>query len=174
MANAIQRNAFSVNTLRRKVEKFTHIVFDHDGTLVDTTKYPTRSFNGMSHLLKDLVRQGVKLYVWTARGRGSTIEILKSLAMIEHFDLLSCGGEDNPKPSPAGIESILPDVNPSKVVVIGDSTGDMVGGSAFGAFCIGALWSHGDKRASKIMSDNGADKSFISVDELREFLIKNT
>jgi phosphoglycolate phosphatase-like HAD superfamily hydrolase len=182
MANPIQRNSFGVNTFGRKVENFTHIVFDHDGTLVNTEQYPTQAFEGMSELLPELLRCGYKLYVWTARGRGSTVEILRSLAMIEHFDLLSCGSENSAKPSPEGIQAILPGIEPSKVIVIGDSAGDMMGGSAFGAYCIGALWGHGSgaheqemsrlEASRKIMSEHGANKSFISVNELKEFLLK--
>lgn len=158
---------------RRKVEKFTHIVFDHDGTLVNTSQYPTQAYAGITKLLPELLRCGYKLYVWTARGRGSTVEILRSLDMIGHFELLSCGSENGAKPSPEGIQAILPGIDPSKVIVIGDSTGDMMGGSAFGAYCIGALWAHGRQESGRrIMSEHGANKSFISVEELKEFLLK--
>jgi phosphoglycolate phosphatase-like HAD superfamily hydrolase len=152
--------------------KIKAIVFDHDGTLVDSSVLPPALFKDMKQLVETLIENGIKLYVWTARCRGSTVEILKSLDIIGHFELLSCAGESAAKPSAQGISSILFDIEPKEVVVIGDSLGDMIGGHAFGAFCIGALWGHGSIRAEQVMQDNGADICFLQVKDCLEFLKK--
>lgn len=149
--------------------KFKHIIFDHDGTLVDTTKYPRSLFKGMKELLKTLRSHGVECYVWTARNRASTVEILESLAIIGHFKALSCGGEMTPKPSTDGLEALLIDAPKEEILVIGDSFGDVIGGTSFGAFSVGALWGHGSENARSQMEKVGAQKCFSSVSEFETF-----
>lgn len=150
--------------------KFKDIVFDHDGTLVDTTVYPRSLFKGLKELLHDLNSQGVNCYIWTARNRQSTTEILTELGVIGQFKAMSCGGEMAQKPSVEGIENL--GINPSKdgVLVIGDSLGDVIGGSSFGAFSAGALWGHGTDRGRAQMQKVGADICFATVEEFKKFL----
>ncbi len=56
------------------------------------------------------------------------------------------------------------------MVVIGDSLGDIIGGSKFGAHCIGAMWGHRDASASKLYAEHGAKASFIEIKELRKYI----
>jgi phosphoglycolate phosphatase len=151
-------------------KKVKHIVFDHDGTLVDTSGYNRSLFPGMLDFLNELTEHGVKLYVWTARGRRSTVEILDFFDITEMFSDLSCGPEALSKPSPEGIRNMLGDVDPQSVAVIGDSIGDLVGGAEFGALCIGAMWGHTNTSASKVMLENGADFVCRDVNECRKII----
>lgn len=148
------------------------VVFDHDGTLVDTTGYPPKLFLGMKECLMELNSKGLKLYIWTARTRRSTIEILEYLDIIGQFELLSCGGESSSKPSPEGIKDILFDLDPKKAIVVGDSLGDMIGGSSFGAVTVGAMWGHGSDRAANVMKENGADACFLEVEDFKNYVLK--
>ena len=60
------------------------IVFDHDGTLVDTESSDFKVFPEIKELLVDLSDLGFKLAVWTARPHRSTFLSLKNLG-IESF-----------------------------------------------------------------------------------------
>jgi phosphoglycolate phosphatase len=155
---------------RLAVEKITHIVFDHDGTLVNMGILEQSLFPGMYELLEFLVEEKVKLYVWTARSKASTIESLKTHKVMHLFEDI-CGGTDAPgKPSADGIHYLLPQINPKNVVVIGDSLGDIIGGKKFGAQTIGAMWGHQDPTAGRIYTEYGANNSFLTVNEFKEFI----
>ncbi len=154
------------------MEKITHIVFDNDGTLVDTSGYKRFLYPEIENLLKFLHENDVKMFVWTARTSISAKEILEDLGVLQYFQEI-CGGNDAPgKPGPEGLYHLLPAVNPQNVVVIGDSLGDIIGGSKFGAHCIGAMWGHGDISASRLYAERGAKASFLKIDELKEYLKK--
>ena len=154
------------------MKKIKYIVFDHDGTLVNTSVLPKSLYSGMKSLISAVRAEGVQLFVWTARNRRSTVEILESLGIISEFNELSCGIEAESKPSPEGIKNLLEDIDPNEVAVIGDSLGDIVGGTQFGARTFGALWGHGNNEASELFDDYGAEKSFVSVDECKDYFLK--
>lgn len=155
------------------MRKFKAIVFDHDGTLVDTSSYQRLLYPGVKEMLTELAELGVDLYVWTARERGSLVEILQYLDIIGHFKLLSCGGETAAKPSALGISEMIFNIDPSEVVVIGDSLGDMQGGKSFGGYCVVAMWSHGQDEARKMYQEAGANECFLDVEDCLKFLKEN-
>ena len=76
--------------LNEKLNPVGHIVFDHDGTLVNTDKFPYSLFNGMKELLLDLKSQGFELYIWTARPRRSVLEITNQLGIDHLFTAFFC------------------------------------------------------------------------------------
>jgi phosphoglycolate phosphatase len=147
-----------------------HVVFDHDGTLVNTDLKNYELFDGIEDLVQSLQQQGIKSYVWTARNRYSTVEILKSLAIITSFEDISCATDTVPKPSPAGIEEMLPGIDPSTVAVVGDSYADMIGANKFGAIAIGALWNDASEDAKQVLEEFGASHLCFSVKECKEIL----
>lgn len=175
MANDLQRLAAICKQERPVLKNIKYIVFDHDGTLVDTASYPTRLYPGMKDLINDISDLDCELFVWTARNRNSTIEILDSLGIISEFKDLSCVGssEAAQKPSPEGIQNMLLHAESrDEVIVIGDSLGDMIGGKRYGAHTIGALWSHGNMDSQQTYIDHGADIFFTDINECRNYLIK--
>jgi phosphoglycolate phosphatase-like HAD superfamily hydrolase len=154
------------------LKKISYIVFDHDGTLVNTSGFPRSLYPGMKDLLKFLKNEEVKLFVWTARSRASTVSILEEQGILSYFEDI-CGSDNAAgKPSAAGIEFLLPGVKPENVIVIGDSLGDIIGGSKFGAHCIGAMWGHGDASAESMYAEYGAKNSFIEINKLKEYIEK--
>jgi len=158
--------------VRAKMEKITHIVFDHDGTLVGTTTMEPYLYDGITEILDFLSKRQVKLYVWTARSKDSTHAILTDLGIRSHFEAI-CGGHDaQSKPSPDGIEMLVSPANPQNVIVIGDSLGDIIGGVSFGAHSIGAMWGHGDPNAAIAYEQRGAKASFLKVEKLKDYLDK--
>lgn len=153
--------------------KFKHIIFDHDGTLVDTTSFKRSLYPGMKTLLKNLSERGVTCYVWTARNRVSTVEILSSLAIIGQFKAMSCGGEMTAKPSTDGLKNLMIEAPFEEILLVGDSLGDIVGGVSFGAYTVGALWGHGSDHGRAPMLANGAKECFKTVAEFEIFVKSN-
>jgi phosphoglycolate phosphatase len=146
-----------------------HIVFDHDGTLVNTIDgrflYP-----GILDLLTELQKMDVKIYLWTARGRASTIEILKSLEIIGFFEDISTATDCESKPSPAGLDSMLSGVRKDSIIMVGDSPGDIHGAKLFGIKSLGATWAYDDERASESLKSYGAFQVCETVNECYESL----
>lgn len=140
------------------------VVFDHDGTLVNTHGSHKFLFEGIKELLLNLKKEGLELFVWTSRSRGSTIEILKSLGIIGAFSDIYCGNDAHPKPSVLGLKELLGEVSAQKVVVVGDSYADVLGAKNFGAYAVAALW---DELANEAyLKECGADEFVQSPAEL--------
>lgn len=150
---------------------YTHVVFDHDSTLVDVNNGKIL-YVGIKELVVFLKKRGVKCYVWTARNRFSTVEILKSLSIIDFFEDLYCSTDGDPKPSPVGLQQMLEGIDSKKVLVIGDSVTDMYGSKSYGAIAIGAIWDNPSAVSKKILMESGADYICESVDECKKLLEK--
>lgn len=131
-----------------------HIVFDCDGTLVDTTKLKYDLFPGIKELLAELSVQA-NLYVWTARDRKSTLRILKELGILHFFEALCTIDDALPKPHVSGLIELVADVPKSSICVIGDTSNDILGAKNFGVKSIGAIWNN--PAYAVVMKDAGAD-----------------
>ncbi len=153
-------------------KKINHIVFDHDGTLVDTNGNG-QLYPGILDLLDKLGLEGLKLYVWTARTRHSTVEFLRSLDIITRFEDLYCSTDSYPKPDAEGLKEMLGNVDPSTVVIIGDSMSDIYGASNYGAHSIGVCWaSEGDSYHKQVLLDAGAEEVASTVVECETKIFK--
>lgn len=97
-------------------------------------------FDGIQELILKLSEMGYRLYVWTARDRMSTLAILKSLDVAQHFYEFRCFDDTTPKPHPMGLEEMVGEFDRSKTLMIGDSTTDVQGAKTFGCVSVGALW----------------------------------
>jgi phosphoglycolate phosphatase len=146
-----------------------HVVFDHDGTLVNT--FMTRElFGGVQELLTELERMQVKIYLWTARDRASTIEILKSLEIIRFFEDISTATDCEPKPSSAGLDSMLSGIPKESIIMVGDSIGDIHGANNFGIKSIAVTWAYDDARAKETFKALGVLEVCETVNECYESL----
>ena len=131
-----------------------HIVFDCDGTLVDTTNSRYRLFPGIKELIIELATECM-LYVWTARDRLSTQRILEENGVANYFEALATISDFPPKPHIGGLMSMLTGVSKSSICVIGDSSNDMLGAKNYGVIGIGAIW-NGETNPD-FLKDAGAD-----------------
>ena len=122
-----------------------HIIFDHDGTLVNTGTYPFSLFMGVRELLVELKNLNFKLYVWTARPRESTLESLKKLDIENFFSDLFCYDDGLPKPNSMGLHKLTDGIEKNKILHIGDSLTDVEGAKAFGIEVIAACWNSPDQ-----------------------------
>ena len=116
------------------------VIFDHDGTLINTDTPDFKLFPGIKELLVDLEKAGIQMSVWTARSHRSTVESLKN-ADIARFFLEVYGHDDGmSKPHPMGLSQITNGIERDSVIHIGDSLGDLDGANAFGIAVIAACW----------------------------------
>jgi len=147
-----------------------HIVFDHDGTLVDTEK--TRGlFPGIYELICELEQKGHEIYLWTARNRASTVEFLKTLGIIGKFSDICTSTDAQLKPVVDGLLNMLPEnVDPNFVLVIGDSYTDMIGAKKIGATGIGVTWGHSSSEQAQVLREFGADIILNEVNELKDYI----
>lgn len=136
-----------------------HIVFDCDGTLLDTSRAPYKLFPGIKELLLALSQEAT-LYVWTARGRTSTLRILAELEIKHLFEGFYTADDGIGKPHALGLMTLVGNAPKESVWMIGDTSNDMLGAKNFGATSIGVVW-NGESRA-EVLTDFGAD--FIATE----------
>lgn len=147
----------------------SHIIFDHDDTLVNTRKL--KLFDGVEQLIHDLKSSGIKLYLWTARDRASGIEILKSLGIISHFEDMCFGNDTFGKPDPRGVEDFF-DCPKSQILMVGDSLNDVFSAKALGVKCVSALWAHNGQAAHNEVKKYGTSFVITKPNELLEIIKK--
>lgn len=126
------------------------------------------AFEGMNEMLSSLAKENYALYVWTARDRASTLELLKKVGIMPFIHDMRCLDDTTPKPHPQGIIELVGDFDKSKAMIIGDSFTDIQGANSFGCASIGALWSfHVDKKS---LEKEGATYLASSVAECKEVI----
>lgn len=125
-----------------KLEIPGYIIFDHDGTLVDTTKSPYLLFDGMRELLTDLKAQGFELFIWTARPRKSVLSILKKLDIASFFTDIYCYDDGLPKPNIMGLKKLTEGIEKKEILHIGDSLSDIDGAHNYEIEVIAACWNN--------------------------------
>lgn len=135
-----------------------YIVFDCDGTLIDTSRSTYQAFEGIRNLLEEL--RSHHLYVWTARDKVSTQRLLKENSISHFFEAIYTADDAFPKPHVLGLQELLGHVDKNLVWIIGDTTHDILGAKNFGARSIGACWNSAVN--PDLLMQSGAE--YISMD----------
>lgn len=136
------------------MSQIKHVIFDCDGTLVDTSGPKYKLFPGIKELLEENSRDCF-FYVWTARGRSSTLGILGELGILSYFDSFSTPDDAPTKPHIAGLFALVGNAPKHSVCVIGDSSNDILGAKNFSVLAIGASWNNAGQ--PDFLSEAGAD-----------------
>lgn len=136
-------------------KKIKTIIFDFNETLISGEGDKIVVYPHILDLLKNLKEQGKTLYLWTLRGRTSTLQIMKEQMLLSYFTDVYCGTDIFPKPSIQGLMTIIPSWEPSEMLMIGDGFHDMQGAKNIGCKCIGVLWN--GLGGEKILQDLGAN-----------------
>ncbi len=118
------------------------VIFDCDGTLIDTSKRDFPLFPGIRNLLEELSSE-CKLFVWTARDRLSTQRILKEHQILSFFEEIHTASDGATKPNPEGLIKLVGNQKKSEICVIGDSMSDILGAKKFQVLAIAAIWAPG-------------------------------
>ena len=104
-------------------------------------------YDGIEQLLKNLKAKGYLLAVATNAYRGSTLESLSHLKVLEYFDSIACYDDVHKgKPSPDMLEKNLKDLNISaeNSLFIGDSERDLLAGEAIEMDYLMVNWGFSD------------------------------
>lgn len=130
------------------------VIFDCDGTLFNTNLDRPAFYPGIKELLLDLSTD-CQLYVWTARGRSSTLRILEDNGVRQLFAGVSTPDDAPTKPHVRGLLDLVGNSAKASVCVIGDSSMDMLGAKNFGVMALGATWNSYSR--AEHLKDAGAD-----------------
>lgn len=130
----------------------------------------TRPYDGISELLNDLQRMGLKLAVHSNKPDEFTKTFVRHFFPETQFAIILGESKDFPrKPAPEGalhIARILK-IPPGDILYIGDSGIDMKTGISAGMYPVGVLW--GFRNAEELIS-NGAKRLIKKPPELLQLL----
>lgn len=127
-------------------------------------------YPGIIDILKMLHSANIPLSIYTGKGREAAAITLKELEIYDYFDLIITGDDvKEHKPSPEGIVMFIEkfNLNRDKVLMIGDSTGDIKAARSAGVKIASVVW---DSYGKQEVLEMGADYVFNTVDELRDLL----
>jgi HAD superfamily hydrolase (TIGR01509 family) len=125
---------------------------------------------GMEPLLRFLKERGIRLAVFTGKGRHTTRITLETLGIASYFDLVVSGNDvRNHKPHPEGILKILEHfgVEPGAALMVGDSLSDIRAARGAGVRIAAVLWDAYDRAG--VMAAK-PDSLFERVDEMHAWL----
>ncbi len=129
-----------------------------------------RVYEGIKELLSFLKSKGIKLAIFTGKGKITTSITLKKLGLDGFFDVVITGDDVKfHKPSGEGIRKIIEILGLSKdeVILVGDAVSDVKAGKEVGVKVISALW---DSYSGEKVISLEPDFIVYSVDELRRLI----
>ena len=100
-------------------------------------------YEGIKSLIIDIKNADILLAIFTGKGRTSALITLDEHRLTEYFDLIVSGDDVlNHKPSPEGIIKFLNknNLNPSDVLMIGDSPSDIIAANEAGVEIASVVW----------------------------------
>jgi pyrophosphatase PpaX len=153
-------------------ENYPEVSKDYHGFYRDK-HHMAELYPGIKDLLKFIKSKDVLLSIYTGKGREAALITLEVLEILEYFDMIVTGDDvKEHKPSAEGIEVFINKYNldKKKVLMIGDSTGDVKAARAAGIKIASVLW---DSYAKEKVLRMDSDYFFNSVDELEKFLMRN-
>ena len=121
---------------------------------------------GIDEVLRFLKSHGVKLAVFTGKGKRTTEITLQALHIEQYFDLIVSGTDVvHHKPHPEGIEKVLSSfaLPAEEVLMVGDSLGDIKASRAAGVRAASVLWDSYDR--DRVLAA-GTDYVFHEVGEM--------
>ena len=127
-------------------------------------------YPGLKEILLKIKSAGIPISIYTGKGRTSTDITLKEIGVYDLFDFIVTG-DDIPehKPSPEGITRFVEKFNldPQRVLMIGDAPADVLASRRAGIKVASVLW---DSYAKEKVLQMESDYFFHTVDELKEFI----
>jgi pyrophosphatase PpaX len=121
---------------------------------------------GIEDVLEFLKSKGIRLAVFTGKGKRTTDITLEALGLAGYFDLIVSGNDvEKHKPDPEGIRKVIKAFNlpPEEVVMVGDSVGDIKASRGAGVNMAAVLW---DSYDTERVLGAGAEYVFYEVAEL--------
>ena len=132
--------------------------------------YENRPYDGIVELLKELKKDGRRLYLATSKPEPYALEIVKHFGIYEYLDGLygSTMSEERTKKEEVIAYALgQTGIKASDVVMIGDRAHDIIGAKANNVASIGVLFGYGSREE---LADAGADMIAESVEDLKRIL----
>jgi phosphoglycolate phosphatase-like HAD superfamily hydrolase len=145
-----------------------HIIFDHDGTLVEVSAKSMKVFSKMRDLLILLKKFHLELHVWTAREKKSTLISLKENDIAEYFTGIYTSDDGLVKPHPMGLAQLTVGIDKKLIMHTGDSLSDYSGATSFGIDFVYAGWNNQSHCEYFRTKTNVAE----SICDLKNYIIK--
>ena len=128
------------------------------------------AYPGIEEVLKIVKEKNIPVGIFTGKGRRTALITLELLGIDKYFDSVVSGDDVvKHKPSGEGITKFVNEFNldKEKVLMIGDSTGDIQASREAGVKIASVVW---DSYAKEDVLKGGSDYIFHSVEELKNFL----
>lgn len=109
-------------------------------------KFENTPYPGIRELLETLRSHGHKLYVATSKPEGMSVDILEHFDLAKYFTRICGAAMDMSRNSKEAVIAYLLDLcgNEENMVMVGDTTFDVIGAGAHGIPCIGVSWGYGE------------------------------
>jgi HAD superfamily hydrolase (TIGR01509 family) len=129
-----------------------------------------RAFPGIAEAIALALQKGWRLAVFTGKSRRSAIFALKDFNLLDQVECLVSGTDvKEPKPHPEGVLQIAKTLGipTERLLLVGDSPGDIQAGKAAGTKTAAALWGAFEPAKTR---QAGADWLLVKVQDLIELL----
>jgi pyrophosphatase PpaX len=120
-------------------------------------------FDGMREVIESLKKKGLRLGVFTGKGRSTTLITLDKIGITKYFDIIVTGSDViNHKPSSEGIRRIIDkfQIQPDQVLMVGDAVSDIKAAHEAGVSIAAVVW---DSYAKEKVMGMKVDYLFHSV-----------
>lgn len=138
---------------------------------IPTGIYETSLYEGVIELLDILKADGKIIAMATSKPQPLAEEVLRFLGIDDYFDFVMgadlIGGKQTKEDVLKALLEVLPIKVKSQMVMVGDTSFDVLGATAVGIDCIGVSYGYGDK---KDMSECGAVAVVDTAMELLEHI----
>ncbi|CUT00085.1 HAD family hydrolase [Candidatus Chrysopegis kryptomonas] len=158
--------------VKKNFDEFVKVAVEEFYEYYRSNHHKARVYEGIKDLLSFLKSKGLKLAIFTGKGKITTSITLEKLGLTDFFDIIITGDDVKfHKPSGEGIKKILDELalTPDEAILVGDAVSDVKAGKEAGVKVISALWdSYGKEKVISLKPD------FVvySVSELRKLLEK--
>lgn len=138
---------------------------------IPTGIYETSLYKGVRELLEKLKADGKIIAIATSKPHPLAEEVLKFLNIENYFDFVMgadmIGGKQSKEDVLNALLEVLPIKDKSQMIMVGDTSFDVLGAAAVGIGCIGVTYGYGDKNE---MSECGAIAVVDTALELLEHI----
>ena len=124
---------------------------------IPTGIYETSLYEGVRELLDRLKADEKIIAMATSKPQPLAEEVLRFLGIADYFDFVMgadlIGGKQSKEDVLNALLEVLPIKDKSQMIMVGDTSFDVLGAASVGVSCIGVTYGYGNK---KEMSENGA------------------
>ena len=127
-------------------DKIDEAITVYRSRYVPIGKYENTPYPGIRELLEALISHGHKLYVATSKPESMSIDILEHFDLAKYFTRICGAAMDKSRNSKeAVIAYLLKECGEdADMIMVGDTTFDIIGSKAHGIPCIGVSWGYGE------------------------------